>query len=272
MSFTFRYPHIWFLFSFFLLYFSSSIHAHEPLFGLGPHTIGKYSWALESELEKKSDKLANQLELAYGITPDFAVTFALPYLFANEGRNGGFGNLMIRGKYRFYRRDTRGASTAFALHGGIRLTTTNRAQLTSGISRKYFVGLSFGREARRHYAFADARFQFRSANSNVNPGNVLHLDAAYGIRPWKLEYKQPDLVLLIEFLGEFRQSSTLNGIKIPETGGSLYSLAPGFLFSIRNIMFKGGIKFPVIDRLNGQQERTDPVYIFAIELHMPPLK
>ncbi len=26
--------------------------AHEPLFGLGPHTVGKYSWALESEFER----------------------------------------------------------------------------------------------------------------------------------------------------------------------------------------------------------------------------
>jgi len=52
------------------LAFAAPGSAHEPLFGLGPHSIGKYSWSLESEVEGGDDGWANAYELAYGITPE----------------------------------------------------------------------------------------------------------------------------------------------------------------------------------------------------------
>ncbi|MFQ5583230.1 MAG: hypothetical protein ACE5GL_02190, partial [Calditrichia bacterium] len=57
--------------------------AHEPLFGLGPHTTFQNGYGLESELEKNEFGWANHLELLYGITPDWAVTAAIPYLNAS---------------------------------------------------------------------------------------------------------------------------------------------------------------------------------------------
>ena len=249
-----------------------SVLAHEPLFGLGPHTVGQYSWALESEMKRGQAGWFNQLELIYGLRPDIAFTVVAPYAFAYENRSAGFGDVLLRGKYRFYRRDYRGGSDAFALHGGVKLPTGDQAKLRGTGTLDYFAGLSFGRESRRHYAFADVRYQVNGSDNNLNRGNILNLEAAYGIRPLKLEYLQPDLVLLGELLGEFTGKNALNNVGDPNTGGFVFSFAPGMLFSYRNVMVKAAVKIPIMEKLNGIQDAPDAEVVVGIELHMPPFK
>lgn len=251
---------------------TTSAVAHEPLFGLGPHAVGQYAWAVESELEREHEGWANHYELAYGVTPDIVVTAAFPYIFADDERKAGFGDLVLRGKYRFFRRDVLNASNAFAFHWGIKFPTGSRKEHRGTGTTDYFVGLSFGHEARKNYAFADVRYQINGSVENIDRGNVLNLDAAFGIRPWQLEYLQPDLVLLVEMLGEFTGKNAIEGIHDPNSGGSTFSVAPGFLFSYRNIMLKGGVKFTLLERLNGVQESPGTEFLFAVELHMPPFK
>ena len=246
--------------------------AHEPLFGLGPHSIGQYSWAVESQFEKGDDGWANSYELAYGIVPDITVTTAFPYLFSTGGSQAGIGDVSVRAKYRFIRRDVLNASNAFALHGGIKLPTASRNEGRGSGSRDGFVGLSFGHEGRENYAFADVRYRVNGRVEDLERGNVLNVDAAYGIRPWKLEYLQPDTVFLVELVAEWAGRSSVSGVPAPDSGGKTISVAPGVLFSYRNVMLKGGVKIPLVVDLNGLQPRPGPEVVFAIEFHMPPFK
>lgn len=260
------------LFVFCFVRFPSSVSAHEPLFGLGPHTVGQYAWALESEFERDHSGWFNHYELIYGVTPDIAVTVVLPYAFAHEDRRAGFGDFALRGKYRFIRRDFRNGSDALALHWGIKFPTGSRSQLRGSGTFDYLVGLSFGHESRRHYAFADVRYSIKGSTENANPGSVFNFDTAYGVRPWKSEYLQPDLVLLAELLGAVTGKNSYDGITNPNSGGYTLSIAPGLLFSYRNIMVKAGVKIPLAENLNGLQERPEPEFVFGIEFHMPPFK
>lgn len=246
--------------------------AHEPLFGLGPHSIGQYAWAVESEFEKGDEGWTNHYEVAYGITPDITVTTAFPYLFGAEGSQAGFGDLTFRAKYRFLRRDVLNASNAFALHGGIKLPTGNRLKGRGSGTRDGFVGLSFGHEGRANYAFAAVRYRINGGVLDVERGEVVNVEAAYGIRPWKLEYMQPDTVFLVEVIGELAGKNFRARIEDPSSGGNTVSVAPGVLFSYRNVMLKGGVKIPVLEKLNGVQEKPGPEVVFAIEFHMPPFR
>lgn len=245
---------------------------HEPLFGLGPHSVGQYAWAVESEFEKGDRGWANHYEVAYGITPDIMVTTAFPYLFSTEGSQAGFGDLTLRAKYRLIRRDVLNASNAFALHGGIQLPTGNRLEGRGTGARDGFVGLSFGHEGRANYAFADVRYRINGRVDDVERGDVLNVDAAYGIRPWKLEYLQPDTVVLVEVIGQFAGNHSRAGFEDPNSGGKTLSIAPGILFSYRNVMLKGGVNIPVLEELNGLQQKPGPELVFAIEFHMPPFQ
>lgn len=241
--------------------------AHEPLFGLGPHTTFQNGFGLESKLENNELGWENHLELLYGITPDFAVTAAVPYLDASFQRSAGFGDISLRTKYRFYRKDMKGASKQAALHAGIKFPTANQSANRSSGTTDYLLGASFGYESRQYYFFAGARYRFNGSFNGFNPGNLFELDIAYGIRPWKLEYLQPDPVFLVEFIGESAGKTALNGERLPHTGGRTFSIAPGLLFSYRNVMLKAGVKFPVINDLNDSQRTPDPVYILGLEYH-----
>lgn len=248
-----------------------SAPAHEPLFGLGPHTIYQHGYALESQLEKGDGGWANHLELIYGITPDLAVTLAAPYLFASGGVTAGFGDLTFRGKWRFFRHDMPGASNQAAIHLGVKTATGDFQSGRSSGTTDYFGGFSFGHESRRNYYFANALFRMNGEYRGVKRGNLLSLNAAYGIRPWLLEYLQPDPVFLLEFIGDFQGKRRINQQEDPQSGGTVLSLAPGLLFSYRNIMVKAGVKIPVLIRLNGGQENPGNQYILGLEFHFPPL-
>jgi len=237
--------------------------AHEPLFGLGPHTIYEGGYAFESEFKSEAGKYANQFELLYGIKPDWAVTVALPYAFDS----GGFGRVTLRTKYRFFRQDLKGASRQAALHTGIILPRGN----TGNNITDYFAGVSIGYESRRHYFFSSVRYRYNSSFANMERGNVLKYDVAYGIRPWLLHYLRPDPVFLIEFNGYLMDKNVLNKTTVQNSGGSILSLSPGLLFSYRNIMLKAGLKIPVYNGLNGQQPAPDITYVAGLEFHFPPL-
>lgn len=248
------------------------LSAHEPLFGLGPHTVGQYGWALESEVERGDDGWTSHYEILYGVTPDVAVTLAVPYHYSTDVRRPGVGDLVIRGKYRFIRKDILNASNQFALHAGAKLPSGSRENNLGSGTADYFVGTSYGHESRLHYAFAGFRYRINGTAGDINRGDVVNLDAAYGIRPWQLEYADPDPVFLVEVLARWTGETYLDGTRDRDTGGLTLGMAPGILFSYRNIMLKLGVNFPVFDRLNGSQLKTEREFVLAIDLHMPPFK
>ena len=246
--------------------------AHEPLFGLGPHTVGQYSWALETELERDDNGWQSRYEALYGVTPDVALTVSVPYVISQQGQSGGIRDIAVRGKYRFIRRDVLNASTAFALHGGIRRSKGDQSRGLGTGTTDYFGGLSFGHESRSRYAFAGLRYQVNGSTDGLDRGDVFNIEAAYGLRPWQLEYTQPDPVFLVELLGQFVGQNDRGGVMEPNTGGATLSVAPGILFSYRNVMLKAGIKIPLFDGLNGSQSAPGREFILAVDVHMPPFK
>ncbi len=251
-------------FIFLFLILGRSGMAHEPLFGLGPHTIYKYGYALETEFEKGAEGWQNQLALLYGLTADWAITISFPYLFENP--ISGIGNIMFRTKYRFYRKDLRDASKQAAIHSGLFLPSQNATNTTD-----FFMGVSYGYESRRHYFFSGIRYRFNGTVQNIDRGDVFILDVAYGIRPWLLEYLQPDPVFLLELNGQNQGRFIKNKQQVKDSGGYVISLSPGLLFSYRNLMFKTGVKIPLINGLNGSKKLPNKEFVVAFEIHFPPL-
>jgi len=241
------------LYSVILLVFLSVpqiVQAHEPLFGLGPHTMYKYGIALETEFERFDSVWFNQTEILYGLTADWAVTAAV--VNPLQGQNS-FSSLSLRTKYRFYRKDRRGASNQAAIHAGVFFPNTDK------FTTDYFIGLSYGYESRRHYFFSGLRYRINGTLPNVS-----RADLAYGIRPWLLEYMQPDPVFLLELNGWLRG----NADALPSVTTFLLSLSPGLLFSYRNVMFKAGIRLPFL-----YESKRKPPYelILGLEYHFPPI-
>lgn len=265
----------------------SGAAAHEPIFGLGPHTIYRGGWGLELEYEfGRSTGLNGAVEriqllhpeVLYGLTENLSVTLSLPFALERMERAGGgpevsstgLADMVLRAKYRLWRLDQPGTQTAAALIGGIKFPTGNEElepALGTG-STDFLLALTAAREGRRWYYFADAQARLKTEANDLRQGHELRYDLAWGVRPWKTDYLEPDLVLLIEANGTLQGQAVLRGQEVEDSGGHTLALSPGFLLSLRNVMLKGGVRLPVLQDLNGVQMEEEVEAVGAIEVHL----
>ncbi len=270
----------------FILLFPCASEAHEPIFGLGPHTIYKGGVGIEAEFEgeeasgggEEEKEYVLHNEIIYGVTADFSVTLAVPYVIEHERKAGGvedsssgLGDLSLRGKYRFWRRDAPGVQDAAAFILGVKFPTGDddkSPRLGSG-STDYLFALAAARESLTWYYFGDVRYRLNTeGGGGLEKGDRLFADLAIGIRPWPIKYLKPDLVLLAELNWETFMRDELNGLDIEDSGGNRLFLSPSFFFTRRNLAVKGGVQIPVHQDLNGEQPEEDYRFKLAVELHL----
>jgi len=280
------------------LMWSAVTRAHEPLFSLGPHTIYKGGIGIEFETELLSksgllqngdkisdpkDQVATRLvfptEIIYGMTPDLSFTAQIPVVYRvfeqtisgvrKKRSSSGLGDIALCSKYRFWRRDTLGVQQSAAVVLGIKLPTgDDEADLPLGTgSTDWLFGLTAEHEGRRLYLFGDLRYRLNTEADNRTEGDLFFYDIAVGFRPILTNYDQLDLVLLMEANGEIAQKDHRAEKEDPDSGGEILWLGPNFLLSYRNLMLKGGIRFPIIQNLNGTQLAADYEGVLAVEVH-----
>ncbi len=256
--------------------FTTMASAHEPVFSIGPETIYQGGLGVEAEFEFEKGNNERQFgmayEIIYGITGRSAITLTVPHILKKEENSlssNGLGEIQIRGKYQLFRENSLGAQDKITAILGIKLPTGNRDKTPSlGTETTDFLfGMSYGHESRLLYYFATLRYLLRTKKSGFEPGDRFLYDASFGIRPWQREYLEWDLVVLAEISGELGFKHKLNGQKVANSGGNTIWFGPSALFSLRNIMFKGGIQFPILQSLNGSQNEDDLRTVFAIEYH-----
>jgi len=251
--------------------------AHEPIFGIGPRTIWKNGFGLETEFEREREEVENvwslREEILYGITADVALTLEIPYLLEkSDGRSqaSGFGDTMLRGKWRFYRKEVWGGIYHAAILGGVEFPTgkTSGVALGSG-SYDYFTGLAGAYEGRRWLNFGAVRYRFNTADKTgfARPDVFLY-DAAVGFRPVLTEYTQPDVVLMFEVNGEVFRKAHRNGDPVAGTGGDRMFGAFGVWFTYRNWAFKPGVQFPLVQNMGPLRQQRDFRAVFAVEFHL----
>ncbi len=251
--------------------------AHEPVFGVGPETI--YRGGVGLELAFELDELGEEghdrtltTELLYGLTPDFSLTLELPTLLHRRrasGSGSGLGDVLLRGKYRFWNRNRLGSSDRAAWLLGVRFPTGahhRRADPGSG-GFDLLTGVSVAHESRRWYGFGTLRTVLRTQHQGLDRGERLLFDLAGGVRPWLTEYTEPDLVMLLEFNGEWASRDRRSGHRLRDSGGWLGWLGPTALLSYRSWMLKIGVQVPVASHLGGGQQAPDLRALTSLEYH-----
>ena len=259
-----------------LIFTSNLALAHEPIFSLGPETIYKGGVGIEAEVEYGkggSDREAViHYEIIYGVTENLSLTVELPHILEKkEGTqvSDGLGELALRGKYQLFRRDTLGAQDKAALIYGLKFPTggeDKKPALGSG-SLDHLFGLTVGHESTTLYGFATGRYLLKTESGGKEKGDRVLVDVTFGFRPRLRPYKSWDFVVLLENSYIFAQKNKVDGAKQENSGGKEIFTGPTFLWSIRNLMIKGGIQFPIWQDLNGDQEERDFRSVLAVEYH-----
>ena len=255
---------------------ASTAAAHEPIFGLGPRTIWKGGFGFETELEREREEIDNvwslQYELLYGITSDMAVTLEIPHLL--EKREGtetasGLGDVVLRGKWRFYRNEVWGGIYQVAVMGGIEFPTGRSSGVALGSgSYDYFIGLAGAYEGRRWLGFGATRYRFNTENKEqfARPDVFLYY-LAEGFRPVKTGYTRPDVVLMFEVNGEVFRRAQQNGVAVPGSSGDRMFGSVGAWITYRNWAFKPGFQFPLAQHMGAGRQDRDFRAVFSVEVH-----
>ena len=248
-------------------------HAHDPVFGLGPHVLFKGGLEIAPEVRVgkagDADETVLGVELTYGITGDWSAGLELPYI--NQGNKGnetrGYGDLSVFTKYRFWRNDSLGAQESMALFAKLK-TDSSDIDIGSGTTDG-ILGLAYGYEGRKWYRWASARYRFNGENSaGFQRGDKVLLDLVGGVRLNQTGYLESDTVWLLELNGESTQRAELNGAEQINSGGSEWFLSPGIFWTKRNFAVKAGVQIPLASNLNGNQQATDYRARLILEWHL----
>lgn len=250
--------------------------AHEPVFSLGPETIykGGIGIEVEGEFDKADEEreAAMNYELLYGVTENLSLTLKVPHLI--EGKEGastsnGLEDITLRGKYQFFRKDTLGAQDKAAFIYGMKFPagSEDKRPATGSGSLDHLFGLTVGHESTTLYGFMSARYLLRTQSGVREKGDQVLVDIAVGFRPWLRPYKSWDLVLLWENSYIFSAKDEVDDLKVANSRGHEILSGPTFLCSIRNLMIKGGIQFPLWQDLQGDQQERDFRALLAAEYH-----
>lgn len=251
--------------------------AHDPVFGIGPHVLykGGVEVATEIHLEKVGTERESELglELAYGITGDWAAGIELPYVWRKEGTDSanGTGDVSLFTKYRFWRHDTLGAQESMAVLLKIKTGTGDENATPAFVTgtTDTILGLAYGYESLKWYRWAALRYRHNGENvSGLRRGNKVLLDLVAGWRPKPPSYYEPDTVWLLELNGEYGKRAEQNGAELPNTGGTEWFLSPGIFWTKRNFAIKAGVQIPLTRHLNGTQESTDYRPKLVFEWHL----
>ncbi|MDQ7040152.1 MAG: hypothetical protein Q9M35_04365 [Rhodothermus sp.] len=194
---------------------------HEPIFGLGPRTIWQGGWGIEVGFDRdrtvREDQWALEYEFLYGFTVNWATTLVVQQPLGAERVN-----LMVRSKYRFFRKDVRGGVYHAAVLGGLRM------EAGGGEPEALLLGLSGAFEGRRWLLFLTGRQQWGRRS-------LMAYDVALGVRPVRTGYYQPDLVVMAE----------INGQRFQEPFDHRVLGAIGLWLTYRNWAFKPGLQWPL---------------------------
>jgi hypothetical protein len=228
-------------------------HAHEPIFGFGPRIDFKGAMGLQAGIltQKRGDEVDTLLEYQafYAISTEYMLIFSMPQ-FLGKGSFGdnaaSLGDTLLVLKHRFYRKDVFGGVYQAAAFGGVSIPTGNEDKGVGTGSFGFLGGLAADYEGRRQLHFIDARVL-----TDTDGNTTLFYDIAPGFRPFLTEYKQPDLVFLLELSGA-----------VGNDRSNLY-IGPTAWLTYRNWAFKPGIQLPLY-REDGD---VDFRAVFEVEFH-----
>ncbi len=245
-----------------IIIISNVSFAHEPIYGLGPETLPKHLHAIEFGTLIKQGQLQYTLGYGFGITENLTVRLDA----TTNGNNSAFGiqEATIKTKIALWRKLSPGVLKRLTVIAAIRFPTVGLTFNPTDVTT-YTLGFANGYESRRWYYFSDISYTYQQAKWGNQPGASLKYNLVGGIRPVKSDYLKPDLVVLVELNGELRGKSRFNDNKLQQSGGNTLAVAPGFLFSYRNVMLKGGVQFGIANTKNINSPKTNG--LVTLEYH-----
>jgi len=186
-----------------------------------------------------------------------------------ESSDAGLGDTTLSLKHRFYVNNFQGGGIQLALLGGVKVPTGDHTQrdnqgnllprslqLGTG-SVDVPVGLVFTAFKDRIGFNSSFRYQFNNESDGFRFGDETKMNLALGYRLFPKEFTSfQDKVLnvYLEVNTVVSQRASLNDQNVPDSGGTLVFLTPGFQVVLNpRFLVEAAFQIPLVQELNGTQ-------------------
>jgi hypothetical protein len=230
------------------------------------------------------------LAVSYTPTPHLQLELEVPFSRtsfddgASADSGAGLGNIMLWGKYRFFRKvktyGDRQASARFGLElptgkktapgaTSVNASAFVRQQLTpinGGFSPHF--DISFSQAGGRFIFGGNAEGIFRTERDGFRMGHELRVntDLEYVLLPRDYQKPGKELFLILESTFVTQARGRLNGISVPGSSSNVYYLSPGLQYAAHpRFVVEGSIQLPVYRSAGPQVLRTDMNLLLGVK-------
>jgi len=239
-----------------------------------------------SPLNQDLRVLAVPSVLAYGVTRDLALFGIVPYLdktldlttMAGRQRRGdsGLGDALLISRYTVYAFDRLGETRRLAPFLGLKVPTGKSdqrdslgrlpqpLQLGSG-SWDPLLGSIFTWQTFQWEFDAAAQYRANTKAHDFEFGDEARFDLSLQYRLWPvtLEAGVPSFLYgVLESNVIWADKNEMAGIRDPDSGGTIWFLAPGLQYVTKRVILEGVVQIPVRQDLNGLGLKND--YIVSV--------
>ncbi|UCE18678.1 MAG: transporter [Gemmatimonadota bacterium] len=176
----------------------------------------------------------------------------------SEFSDWGFGDLFILGKYKLYRRNTESYTFGMSATLGLEFPTGNDPftsstwDATGGFYTSYRRG-AWALDANVAYVWNGL---MRKHNDTRDPGDELSFDWAIAHQISMGDHARAALAPVLELSYKNYASDDAHGSDVPNTGESIFFLAPGLKCTLSSIILEGLLWVPLWqDQIGTQMER-----------------
>jgi hypothetical protein len=255
---------------------------HGPVFSQATPTNAKGGWSLDVGVMGRAGSqdtgVMTRTMLSYGVTEDFQLSVAVPYVFSSAplaparttSMMSSTPDFEVLGAWRFHRRGVRvGTRFESTVYAGLIVPGPQRPQgMLGNLARApgVYTALATGVASRGHYLWVGVgNSHFAERDGDQRP-NLFTYSTVWGYRPraWRKDYPHWDWRLFAELTGEISNKVQMGNVRMAGTGAHQVFLGPTVLGIYKNYALEGGMQFPVFRDVgaNFQRER----FRFAVNL------
>ena len=200
--------------------------------------------------------------LNYGFTDYTSLYFNYPLradTAFNSHRSLRFLDVSLQIEHAFYAAGNNKFQDQATIVGGLTLPTHENSSIDKidGFGApSYFLGTTFNRTYVDWYLFASPGAVITTRSDNIKIGSQILYQAGVGHNIFSVKNKAM-LFALLEFDGQYTQKNNLGGFIDYDSGGNVISLTPSISFNTNHTMTQIGIGFPVVQNLNGDQDKIN---------------
>jgi len=253
-------------------FFTPDLRQPGPLIAFGENILkkggSKISLFSNNDEGPGSHYSALTSNFLYGLTDNLSLELNVPvavYYQNDNERSSGLEDISAQLEYAFFTRSTSNfqEQATLVLTGSTPTGSTSKDPRTGNGAPTYFFGATYNRSYENYFVFASPGLKFMTTQDGTNYGNKYFYQFGGGINITEIASNWI-VALVTEFDGLYTEKAKINGTISPNTGGNTLFLTPSLSLSGKNFGLQVGAGAPIIQNLNGQQNKTN--YLLAANI------